>query len=146
MYLLHILIAAQRCGQWALADAGLVQILYARSSLSLAGNGAGLCHWSEAFKRILNASIALALLFLPVINFAILYTYQERNKKLMLKMHCMKNGPGARFSKVPNSFRTRKAITKILNLKYTEPFFSQISNVNKVSLQAKFPAYALLCF
>ena len=36
------------------------------------------------------------------------------------------SGPGARFSKVPKSFRTPKAITKISNLKFTELFFSHI--------------------
>ena len=54
--------------------------------------------------------------------------------------------PGARFSKVPKSFRSRKAITKISNLKFTELFFSHIFNMNKVVLHAKFNAYTLLCF
>ena len=54
--------------------------------------------------------------------------------------------PGAHFSKVPKSFRTRKAITKISNLKFTELFFSHIFNMNKVVLHAKFYAYTLLCF
>ena len=55
-------------------------------------------------------------------------------------------GPGARFSKVPKSFRTQKAVTKISNLKFTELFFSHIFNMNKVVLHAKFYAYTLLCF
>ena len=53
---------------------------------------------------------------------------------------------GARFSKVPKSFRARKATTKISNLKFTELFFSHIFNMNKFSLHAKFHAYTLLCF
>ena len=57
-----------------------------------------------------------------------------------------KRAPGARFSKVPKSFRTRKAITKISNLKFTELFFAHIFNMNKVVLHAKFYAYTLLCF
>ena len=48
---------------------------------------------------------------------------------------------GAYFSKVPKSFRTRKATSKISNLKFTELFFSHISNMNKVSLHAKFHLY-----
>ena len=32
-------------------------------------------------------------------------------------------GPGAHFSKVSKRFRARKAITKILNLMFTELFF-----------------------
>ena len=54
--------------------------------------------------------------------------------------------PGARFSKIPKSFRARKATTKISNLKFTELFFSHIFNMNKFSLHAKFHAYTLLCF
>ena len=54
--------------------------------------------------------------------------------------------PGARFLKVPKSFQTRKAITKISNLKFTELFFSKILNMNKSSLHAKFHAYILLLF
>ena len=53
---------------------------------------------------------------------------------------------GARFSKVPKSFRARKATTEISNLKFTELFFSHIFNMNKFSLHAKFHAYKLLCF
>ena len=54
--------------------------------------------------------------------------------------------PGARFSKVPKSFQTRKAITKISNLTFTELFFSHIFNMNKVVLHAKLYAYTLHCF
>ena len=54
--------------------------------------------------------------------------------------------PGARFSKVPKSFRARKATTKISNLKFTELFFSHVFNMNKFSLHAKFHTYTLLCF
>ena len=54
--------------------------------------------------------------------------------------------PGARFSKVPKSFRARKATTKFSNLKFTELFFLHIFNMNKFSLHAKFHAYTLLCF
>ena len=54
--------------------------------------------------------------------------------------------PGARFSKVPKSFRTRKAITKILSLMFTELFFSHNFNTNKVNFHAKFNAYTLLSF
>ena len=61
--------------------------------------------------------------------------------------YVMRHGrPGARFSKVPKSFRARKATTKISNLKFTELFFSHIFNMNKFSLHAKFHAYTLLCF
>ena len=52
-----------------------------------------------------------------------------------------KRAPGARFSKVPKSFRARKAITdmtKILNLMFTELFFSHNFNTNKVNFHAKF--------
>ena len=55
-------------------------------------------------------------------------------------------GPGARFSKVPKSFRAQKATTKISNLKFTELYFSHVFNMNKFSLHAKFHAYTLLCF
>ena len=58
----------------------------------------------------------------------------------------MLDAPGARFSGVPKSYRARKAITKISNLKSTELFFSHIFNMNKVSLHAKFHAYTLLRF
>ena len=44
--------------------------------------------------------------------------------------------PGARFSKVPKSFRARKATRKILNLKFTELFISHNFNTNKVSFHA----------
>ena len=54
-----------------------------------------------------------------------------------------KRAPGARFWKVPKSFRARKATTKISNLKFTELFFSRIFNMNKFSLHAKFHAYTL---
>ena len=54
--------------------------------------------------------------------------------------------PGARFSKVPKCFQTRKAITNISTLKFTELFFSHLLNMNKVVLHAKFYAYTLLCF
>ena len=42
---------------------------------------------------------------------------------------------GAHFSK---SFLARKTTTKILNLKFTEPFFSHNFNKNKVNFHAKF--------
>ena len=56
-----------------------------------------------------------------------------------------KSRAGARFSKVPKSFRARKATTKISNLKFTELFFSHIFSMNKFSLHAKFHSYTLLC-
>ena len=62
------------------------------------------------------------------------------------RSHSTGQSTGARFSNVPKSFRTRKAITKISNLKFTELFFSHIFNMNKVVLHAKFYAYTLLCF
>ena len=55
-------------------------------------------------------------------------------------------GQGAHFLQVPKSIWTRKAITKISNLKFTGLFFSHIFNMNKVSLHAKFHAYTLLVF
>ena len=54
--------------------------------------------------------------------------------------------PGTLFSKVPKSFRGRKAITQISNLKFTELFFSHIFNMNKGSLHAKFYAHKVLLF
>ena len=42
--------------------------------------------------------------------------------------------PGARFSKVPKSFWARKATAKILNLKFTELFFSHNFNTNNTFL------------
>ena len=44
------------------------------------------------------------------------------------------------------SFRDRKAITKILNLMFTELFFPHNFNANKVSFDVKFNAYSLLPF
>ena len=57
-----------------------------------------------------------------------------------------KRAPGARFSKVPKSFRARKATREILNLKFIELFISHNFNTNKVSFHAKFNAYILLSF
>ena len=54
--------------------------------------------------------------------------------------------PGARFSRVPKSFRARNATTKILNLKFTWLFFSHNFNTNNVNFYAKFNAYTLLSF
>ena len=45
-------------------------------------------------------------------------------------------GPGARFSKVPKSFRTRKAVAKAQTSSVTE-LFSHILNVNKGSLHIR---------
>ena len=59
---------------------------------------------------------------------------------------CGRERPGARFSKVPKSFRARKATTKILNLKFKELFFSHNFNTNKVNFHAKFNEYTLLSF
>ena len=54
--------------------------------------------------------------------------------------------PGARFSRVPKRFPARKAVTKILNLKFTELFFLHKFNTNKVNFHAKFNAYTLIAF
>ena len=43
--------------------------------------------------------------------------------------------PGARFSKVPKRFRAWKATAKILNLKFTELFFSHNFNTNNTLLR-----------
>ena len=53
---------------------------------------------------------------------------------------------GAHFLKVPKSFRARKAITKILNLMFTELLFSHNLNTDIVNFHAKFNAYTLLSF
>ena len=53
------------------------------------------------------------------------------------------SSPGARFSKVPKRFWARKAITKILNLMFTELFFTHNFNTNKVNFHSKFNAYTL---
>ena len=50
---------------------------------------------------------------------------------------------GARFSKVPKRFWARKAITKILNLMFTELFFTHNFNNNKVNFHARLNAYTL---
>ena len=51
------------------------------------------------------------------------------------------------FSKVPKSFRARpENHNKILNLKFTELFFSHIFYTNNVNFHAKFNAYTLLSF
>ena len=56
-------------------------------------------------------------------------------------------GPGARFSKVLESFRAPKAITKILNLFFFQSCtFHTVFNTNKVIFCAKFTAYTLLSF
>ena len=55
-------------------------------------------------------------------------------------------GSGARFSKVPKSFRARKATRKTLSLTFTELFISHNFNTNKVSFHAKFNAYTLFSF
>ena len=76
-----------------------------------------------------------------------LYFHLEVNSSwLMMRKLLLQLAPGVRFPKVPKSFRTRKAITKISNLKFTDLFFSHIFNMNKVVLHAKFYAYTLLCF
>ena len=50
------------------------------------------------------------------------------------------------FSKVPKSVWARKAMTKILNLIFTELSFSHHFNTNKVNFNAKLNAYTLLSF
>ena len=53
---------------------------------------------------------------------------------------------GAHFSKVRKSFRARKAITKILNLMFTELFFSHNFNIRTklTSMQSLMPMYCFL--
>ena len=46
------------------------------------------------------------------------------------------SGPGARFSKVPKRFRTRK-LYQILNLMTTELLYSNILNMNRGSLHTR---------
>jgi len=68
------------------------------------------------------------------------------NAKTKIPRHILRKWPGARFSKVPRTFRARKAIRKITTAYSVKLVFSYVVKGIKIKINAKFRASRRLRF